>query len=143
MYFKAGGMVTNQGSLQGFSLPNVSVILSYVLIQKCNKMVKIVVIFSLKNSKCITANGSSWFVSQVDSVCFQQTEQTSTNQLLHSTFIILKEVYIWKYTNFFSAICSDAFGVFSEKIATILTILLHFQIKTYDKITDKLGKLKP
>ena len=67
-------MTGYQESLQGFSLLNVSVILSYVLIQKCNKMVKIVVIFSLKNSKCITANGSSWFVSQVDSVCFQQTE---------------------------------------------------------------------
>ena len=66
---------------------------------------------------------SSWFVL-VYSVCWKQTESTwDTNQLLPFAVMHLE--------------------FFSEKITTILTILLHFWIKTYDKITDTLGKLKP
>ena len=73
--------------------------------------------------KMIKVECSSWFVL-VYSVCWKQTESTwDTNQLLPFAVMHLE--------------------FFSEKITTILTILLHFWIKTYDKITDTLGKLKP
>ena len=73
--------------------------------------------------KMIKVECSSWFVL-VYSVCWKQTESTwDTNQLLPFAVMHLE--------------------FFSEKITTILTILLHFPIKTYDKVTDTLGKLKP
>ena len=66
--------------------------------------------------KMIKVECSSWFVL-VYSVCWKQTESTwDTNQLLPFAVMHLE--------------------FFSEKITTILTILLHFWIKTYDKITD-------
>ena len=43
-----GTLGVDQNFCQGFSLPNVYVRLQYVLIQKCNEMVKIVAILSIK-----------------------------------------------------------------------------------------------